>query len=93
MGDEQILSVFLPVQLCEVKAVAIGDGVELVFVSGDFIGEFLLRMKFFRTGVEGLAAIGKRIPVDAAFATGDFHHDSAGSSCHLLFSDAYFAKD
>ena len=77
-GDEQILSVFLPVQLGEVEAVAFGDSVELVFVTGDFIGEFLFRVNLFRPNVEGLAAIGKRIPADAAVATGDFHHGLAG---------------
>jgi len=77
-GDEQILSVFLPVQLGEVEAVAFGDSVELVFVTGDFIGEFLFWVNLFRPDVEGLAAIGKRIPADAAVATGDFHHGLAG---------------
>ena len=76
--DEQILSVFLPVQLGEVEAVAFGDSVELVFVTGDFIGEFLFLVNLLRPNVEGLAAIGKRIPADAAVATGDFHHGLAG---------------
>ena len=35
-------------------------------------------MNLFRPDVEGLAAIGKRIPADAAVATGDFHHGLAG---------------
>lgn len=77
-GDEQILSVFPPVQLGEVEAVAFGDSVELVFVTGDFVGEFLFRVNLFRPDVEGLAAIGKWIPADAAVATGDFHHGLAG---------------
>ena len=77
-GDEQILSVFLPVQLGEVEAVAFRDCIELILVTGDFVGEFLLGVNLLRPDVKRLAAVSEGIPADSAVTTDDFHHSLAG---------------
>ena len=77
-GDEQILSVFLPVQLGEIEAVAFRDCIELVLVTGDFVGEFLLGVNLLRPDVQRLAAVSEGIPADSAVTTDDFHHGLTG---------------
>ena len=77
-GDEEFLADFLPVELGEVEAVTGRDGVELVFVAGDFRGEFLVRVDLLVPDVEGSGAPGVGVAADAAIPSGDFHYGLAG---------------
>lgn len=77
-GDEEFLADFLPVELGEVEAVAGRDGVELVFVAGDFRGELLVRADLLVPDVEGGGTPGVGVAADAAIPSGDFHYGLAG---------------
>lgn len=77
-GDEEFLADFLPVELGEVEAVAGRDGVELVFVAGDFRGELLVRVDLLVPDVEGGGTPGVGVAADAAIPSGDFHYALAG---------------
>ena len=76
-GDEEFLADFLPVELGEVEAVAGRDGVELVFVAGDFRREFLVRVYLLVPDVEDDGTPGVGVAADAAIPSGDFHYGLA----------------
>ena len=77
-GEEEFLADFLPVELGEVEAVAGRNGVELVFVAGDFRGEFLVRVDLLVPDVEGGGAPGVGVAANAAIPSGDFYYGLAG---------------
>ena len=71
---QQVLTCLVPVQFRKVEAVSRMDGAAEIFVPGDFIGEFLLRVNLFCPYPEGLAAIGERVAAYAAVPSSNVHN-------------------